>query len=168
MYKYLKSSEAVNRNMKILLTIIFALCLSLSLFAQNKAPHFTDYPVNEQYTGKNASIKIKGNDKYLKTRLTWAVNNQKPNFAGRYILTFWGCGASCIQGAAIDAKTGKVHFLGFSVASVDNRELYKHRLDSSLVVFHGIRREIDTDNGDHYYRFDGEKFVHIKTVLATN
>jgi hypothetical protein len=153
--------------MKYFLTFAFILGFSFSVFAQNNTPEFADYPINEIYKGKNASVKIKGDDKYLKTRLQWAVKNQLPNFAGRFILTFWGCGVSCIQGAAIDAKTGKVYFLGFSVASVDNRQLYKHRLDSSLVVFHGIRREIDTDNGDHYYKFDGEKFIHIKTILTT-
>lgn len=150
--------------MKYLPIIAFVFCFSFSIFAQNKTPEFADYPANETYNGKNRSVKIKTDHKYLKKRLDWAVKNQKPNFAGHYILTFWGCGVSCIQGAAIDAKTGKVYFLGFSVVSLDNRELFKHRLDSSLIIFHGMRREIETDDGDHYYRFDGEKFVHLKTV----
>lgn len=51
----------------------------------------------------------------FRTRLKWAVDNQKPNFAGHYILTTWGCGTSCIMGAVINSKTGKVSWWNFSV-----------------------------------------------------
>jgi hypothetical protein len=146
------------------LLIVMSICFC-SVPAQTKIPKFSDYSVSEVYKGKNAPVRIDSDSRLFKTRLRWAVRNQKPNFAGRYILTFWGCGTSCIQGAAIDAKTGTVYWWGFSTASIDAEEKVKYRLNSRLIIFHGLRNEEDGDNGDHYYQFNGRKFVHVKTVL---
>ena len=151
--------------MKIHISILLVVILAISISAQTKVPTFVDYPVNEVYKGKIASAKIDHDSLAFRTRLRWAARNQKLNFAGSYILTFWGCGTSCIQGAVISAKTGKIYWWGFSTASTDAEEIVRYKLNSRLIVFHGARNEADGDDGDHYYKFDGVKFVHIKTLL---
>jgi hypothetical protein len=42
----------------------------------------------------------------FRTRLREAARD-KPNFAGRFIGTTLGCGTECVQGAIIDARTGR-------------------------------------------------------------
>ncbi len=94
----------------------------------------------------------------------------KPNFAGHYIVSTWGCGAECIMGAVIDANTGKVYWLpstvccwGFDVG--EKFQPIEFRLDSRLIVFSGERDEKEGDNGKHFYEFKDNKFVHIQSIM---
>ncbi|HAF21422.1 MAG TPA: hypothetical protein DCK93_00685, partial [Blastocatellia bacterium] len=80
------------------------------VLAQANLPHFKDYPASEMYKGATAPLVLTRADQTFKTRLRWAAKNQKPNFAGHYILTSWGCGAECVMGAVIDARTGKAYW----------------------------------------------------------
>lgn len=133
--------------------------------SQNRVPQFKDYPVTEAYTGKTAPVVLTRDDRMFRTVLREA-SKEKPNFAGRYILTAWGCGTACLIGAVIDAKTGKVYRWGFSIccwrAEVD--EPIEYRLNSKLIVFSGARNEKD-DNGAHFYKFEHGRFVHLRSVL---
>jgi hypothetical protein len=152
--------------------LIFAallVCSNESIFAQKKTPRFKDYPVAEIYKGKNAPLKLSRDDKMFRTRLKWAVDNQKPNFAGHYILTTWGCGTSCIMGAVIDAKTGKVSWWNFSICcwsgeADDNFQPIEFRDNSKLIIFFGVRNEEDGDHGIHYYKIENGRFVHLQSV----
>ena len=153
--------------MKFFISILVIQIFAITTIGQTNIPKFTDYPAKDFYKGKNAPVIVDANSKFFKTRLRWATKNQKPNFAGRYILTFWGCGTSCVQGAAIDAKTGKVYFWGFSTVSIDAEEIVRYNSNSRLIIFHGLRDEKDGDDGDHFYQFDGKKFIHIKSVLKS-
>jgi hypothetical protein len=71
------------------------------------------------------------------------------------------------MGALIDAKTGHVYWMPFTISSwppiVDAPIAY--RLDSTLIVFSGIRNEKDGDSGTHYYQFKDGRFVLINSVL---
>lgn len=103
----------------------------------------------------------------------WAAKNQRPNFAGHYILTTWGCGTSCLMGAIIDARTGKVHWWNFSICcwpfDVDDKfQPIELRLNSKLIEFSGARNEKEGDVGAHFYRFEDGRFVHIRSVLKEN
>jgi hypothetical protein len=153
--------------MKVFLPALFFVCFSLAVFGQNKVPRFKDYPAGRIYTGKNAAIKLTRDDKTFRTRLREAAK-EKPNFAGRYILTAWGCGAECLMGAVIDAQTGKVYWWNFSVCCWENfDENFKpidFRLNSRLIVFSGLRNEKEGDQGAHFYKFENGRFVFIKTV----
>ena len=136
-------------------------------------PHFKDYPAGEIYKGATAPLVLTKDDLTFKTRLREAAKNEKPNFAGHYILTIWGCGAECLMGAAIDAKTGRVYWWNFSLCcwdsgTDDNFNPIEFRPDSRLIVFSGLRDEKDGDNGAHFYRFDDGRFVHIRSVLKPN
>jgi hypothetical protein len=141
--------------------------------AQSRVPQFRDYPVSEAYIGKTAPLILTRDDKMFRTRLRWAAKNLKPNFAGRYILTTWGCGTSCLMGAVIDAKTGKVHWWDFSICcwgyDIDeNFQPIEIHLNSKLIVFSGARNEKEGDVGAHFYKFESGRFVHISSILKEN
>ena len=154
------------------LLLLATVCLfpSLTVFAQSDLPQFKDYPVGEIYKGPTAPLVLTRNDLTFKTRLQWAAKNLKPNFAGHYILTSWGCGAQCVMGAVIDAKTGKVYWWDFTIccwgADVDDKfNPIEFRPDSKLIVFSGLRNEKEGDDGAHFYRFDDNgRFVHIRSI----
>ena len=153
--------------------LLFMLILFLfgnvgNVLAQNKIPQFKDYPVTETYTGKTAPLDLTKKDR-TNLRLQKAAQ-QKPNFAGQYILTAWGCGTECVTGAIIDAKTGKLYWFPFIICcwggGVDETfNPIDYRLDSKLIVFSGERSERKGDNGAHYYKFEKGRFIHIQSVL---
>ena len=119
---------------KHLFTFIAAVMLSLPSIAQTalkSVPDFTDYPVKKMYTGKHAEARTSNgvgqphpDGGYLpsmfRTRLIEAARSGNVNFAGRYILTTWGCGSGgCREGAIIDAKNGDVFWLPRSACCSD-------------------------------------------------
>ena len=68
--------------------------------------------------------------------------------------------------ALIDAKTGRVYWMPHTIccwpADIDDPIAF--RLDSTLIVFSGVRNEKEGDNGTHYYQFKEGKFVLIESV----
>lgn len=152
-----------------LLVIIASTFLIADVQSQSRVPQFKDYTVTEAYIGKTAPLALTSDDRMFSTRLREA-SKEKPNFAGRYILTAWGCGTSCLMGAVIDAKTGKVYWWHFSICCWgsevdDNFQPIEFRLNSKLIVFSGARNEKDGDNGAHFYKFENGRFVHLRSVL---
>lgn len=136
-------------------------------YADERTPQFDDFPVKNTFKGKPAKIKIvSAQDRKFATRLH-QLGGQKPNFAGHYTLASWGCGASCIQTVAIDAKTGSVVWLPFTVCcwDVDVSDPIEFKRDSSLIVVHGSRNE--AGGGVYYYRLDASGFALVKAVEKT-
>lgn len=155
-----------------LLTVSLSITISSISFAQNRVPVFSDYSVSETHIGPNVPIVLKRDDMMFRTRLREAAK-EKPNFAGHYILTAWGCGAQCLMGAVINAKTGRVFWLPHTTCcwgtEVDERfEPIEFRLNSRLVVFSGLRNEKEGDDGAHFYKFENGRFVHLRSVLKPN
>jgi hypothetical protein len=169
---YMHRRYKPNPFLRTSLLVVVILASSANVLAQVKTPLFRDYPITEIYIGKNAPLKLTREDRTFRTRLKWAVDNQKRDFAGHYILTTWGCGAQCIMGAVIDARTGKVYWWNFSICcwwgfdQDDNFKPIEYRLNSKLMIFFGHRNEKDGDNGAHYYKFENGRFVHIRSVLS--
>ena len=62
--------------------------------------------------------------------------------------------------AAIDARSGAVTWLPFTVCcwALDIMEPLDYRLDSQLLVVHGMRNE-KGGSGTHYYRLTDSKFL---------
>lgn len=161
----------MKQSMWMTITSIIFLLVSVSivfppnLHAQNRTPQFEEYPVTKQYEGRNAPLVLSPKSRMYRTRLKDA-STKKPNFAGRYILTTWGCGMECLMGAVIDAKTGKIYQLPFTICCWgddvgDNFEPIEFRLDSKLIVFSGARNEQEGDSGKHFYKFENNRFVPI-------
>lgn len=148
------------------------ICSDKAIFAQKKTPTFKDYSVTKVYKGKTAPVKITPDNKMYRTRLKSAAKNEKPNFAGHYILTFWGCGTECFTGAVIEAKTGKVYFWGlisnWNNKLGDDNNPIDFKLDSRLLILTGMRDEAgdEGDNGKHYYKFENGRFVHLQSILS--
>ena len=165
-----KFSAALRRSASPFLCVLLS---SLSLFGvalaqQKRAPRFADYPVREIYKGRRARVVLTKDDWSFRTRLREAARG-RPNFAGRYILTAWGCGAGCQLGAVIDAKTGRVYWLPHEATfdyDTDDYEPIKFRRDSRLLIIFGARdfendADIDRDFGTHYYVFERGRFKQV-------
>jgi hypothetical protein len=143
---------------------LLALLFALPLPAQPSLFH--DYPATEPYKGHNVPVVLTKRDAEFRTRLRSAAA-QRPNFAGHYIVSSWGCGATCVMGAAIDANTGRVHWFPFTICcwtpnDTDTFRPIDYRVDSRLIIFTGARDEKDGDAAAHYYEFRNGEFTEIK------
>lgn len=147
---------------KFSLPISIVLLMAVTALAAD-IPQFKDFPVAQVYQGRNSPVKFATPEtKQFHTRLTEAAQ-QKTNFAGHYILTRWGCGSGCIQPAIIDAKTGRVFMVPFTVVTVGEKVIdpLQFRLDSTLLIVNGSRND-QPENGTFYYLWDGKRLELIQ------
>ena len=155
------------RRLRLLLLLALA-SLPAGAFAQGRVPRFRDYPVREVYEGRPARVRLTPDNRLFRTRLREA-GRQRANFAGRYVVTTWGCGTGCQLGAVVDLKTGRVHWLPHRLCCWPYGEPpypspVAFRLDSRLIVLTGARGETETEDGDvgvHFYEFRGGRFRHL-------
>jgi hypothetical protein len=84
------------------------------------------------------------------------------NFAGKYVLTLWGCGTECLMGAALNVTTGKVVWIPFTLCCAGDLstndpgfEPIEARKNSRLVVFTGLRNE-DGPLASWFYTIEGD------------
>jgi hypothetical protein len=154
--------------MRIVLPLSVLTQLSLVVLAQSgpALPRFSDYRVDERYLGKVATPLLRTKkDREYKTELREAAQ-RRPNFAGHYIVTTFGCGAQCVMGAVLDAKTGVVYWIPFTICCWDvenaNIEPVAFRPDSRLMIFTGSRNE--KGKGVYYYEFTGSRFTSLRAV----
>jgi hypothetical protein len=127
-------------------------------------PTFDQYKVETTFRGRAVHIQlIDAKSKRYATMLRRAAR-QAPNFAGHYVLTSIGCGASCTSSAVIDLNTGTVSWLPFTVccSDVNVSEPLDYRKNSSLLVIRGSRDE--NGRGTYYYWFYGKRFLLIREM----
>ncbi len=141
---------------------VASLLLSTCVCAQ--MPTFEQYPVTSHYTGPVRSLKlISAQDKEFRSHL--AETAQRPvNFAGHYVLSTVGCGASCVLTSILDAKTGRVSWLPFSLGcwNSDVLDPVQFRLDSDLLVLSGKRDE--ASDGTSYMRLVAGRFQTVSAI----
>jgi len=82
----------------------------------------------------------------------------------------WGGRAECTMGAAVNLKTGHVVWLPSTLccwpADADaNFQPVIFRVNSSLIVLSGLRDEKEGDQGTHFYRIDGGRFVLVRDIM---
>ena len=84
------------------------------------------------------------------------------DFDGRYVMAEIGCGANCVEVAAIDAATGAVAWLPGSVRGwpKDHPDPLDYRKDSSFVRVYGRLGEKGSA-GPHGFVFDGRRFTPV-------
>jgi hypothetical protein len=126
---------------------------------------FKNFPVSSIFNGVTAPIRIiDPTTKLYRTRITDVAADTPVNFAGKYILETIGCGTSCLLVAAIEADTGNVYWAPFvSICCwYGEGSRVEYRRDSTLIVFRGLRNELEGDYGVHYYRMD-KGFHYIKS-----
>jgi hypothetical protein len=155
-------ADDIGNMMRDLYRIGLLACLWLSLIAAAAAedvPKFAQF-AEKVYSGPSASVKlVTEEDRSFATRLR-AAAKQPVNFAGHYILTTWGCGAECLGGAVIDARSGKVTFLPYSVCCWGEGEPFYYRRDSRLIVFSGVLNE-ESPKGAHFFELRDGVFLNV-------
>ncbi|MFC4211857.1 hypothetical protein ACFOWA_11725 [Pedobacter lithocola] len=91
---------------------------------------FEKYEVGPQKRIENAPIDWSSypEAKDFKTRITEAYKTNDVNFAGHYITSVFGCGASCLMGFMVDVRDGKIYDLPLgeenSCLFAEDRALY--------------------------------------------
>ncbi|HUF02686.1 MAG TPA: hypothetical protein VMM38_00770 [Aridibacter sp.] len=131
-------------------------------------PKFEDH-TTEIWNGTAKAVDLNSHKdaRMFRTRLQEA-RNEGVNFAGHYILTYWGCGTNCLVGAVIDGKTGKVFFpeemagLGVGLPGTDiEAEAVEFRKDSLMLIVRGALSD-DDGVGTHYLVWEGDRFRKLK------
>jgi len=132
--------------------------------APERLPRFQDLPAGARYTGPRAAVQLSTPQARLfRTRLREATR-QPANFAGEQVLAVWGCGTICVEGAAVNLRTGRVVFLPGSICCwMGREERLELRVDSRLLVTRGVIGETG-QYGLHYHEFTGTTFRHLRTV----
>ena len=150
----------MSRIFKLISTALAATIVA-SASASDELPTFDQYLVHEKFSGPVAKPILRSKqDREFRGQLQRAAH-MRPNFAGHFVLTTFGCGASCVMDGALDARTGRVTWLPFTVCcgNYDDHEPLEFRPDSALLVVRGMRNE--TGNGTYYYVFTAGVFKLI-------
>jgi hypothetical protein len=143
-----------------------------------KLPLFADYPAVENYSGKPAAPMLQtAAQRKFRTMIREGAA-KGPNFAGRYTIADWGCGAGCVSIAVIDAKDGKVYdgpFQVLSWAMFTYEGKYKSNTPefaplnfqkgSRLLIARGCPEE--TNCASYFYEWAAPKFKLIRKLEAT-
>ena len=144
-------------------SLTFAACAA---HGAASVPSFAEYhePLVKMKSGARPKL-ISSQDREFKTRVAEA-SAQGVNFAGHYVLSSFGCGASCIMSFALDKKSGEISWLPFTVCCWDSVKIGAEPIgfmkDSRLVVVTGSRNE--QGKGVYYYEFKNSRFVLIRGV----
>ena len=135
--------------------LFLSLGISMASLAQ---PTFEDYPVDEMYEGRSASVNISSHDQALKysTDLNKALSAGM-NFAGAYSLTTLDCGSGCMTVITMGTETGWI------TGWIDTCGAVDYRIDSKLLIVNP-----DADQGlysagctTQYYLMDGWKLTPL-------
>lgn len=75
--------------------------------------NFAKYAVEEVSNLKKAPIDFSSypEARSFRTRIIEGYKEMEVNFAGHYVATYFGCGASCIMGFMVDVNDGKIYDL---------------------------------------------------------
>jgi hypothetical protein len=144
----------------------FVFCASVA--SAQKLPRFMDYPVSESFSGKTAPLVLSREARMYRTCLNEAAR-QKPNFAGHFIVTTWGCGTECIMGAIIDSAKGRVFMLPTTLccwgANVDEKfNPVEFKANSKLIILSGARNEKEGDAATRFYKFENNRLVLVRSI----
>lgn len=160
-------------NKALILSII---ALLSGIISAQRVPTYSQYPAKvETKIAKKVNLKSHSEAKFYRTNLRKALANSGINFAGEYILTYWGCGSGCTQGAIIDAKTGNVFFplelqgVYAGGLSLGEHEMLEYKKESNLLLIYGysgsgFNPETATHHGIYYYLWNGKAFKLLKFI----
>lgn len=136
--------------------------------AQDRLPRFADCTEPKVYKGtvKRPAITARI-DSHTREKLRDTVgSDEKVNFAGHYHVAIWGCGSACVTGAIIEARSGAMIAVPFTISGWreihDTFEGIEFRPDSRLIVFSGGRNE-KGDFGWHFHVMEKGRLKFLKT-----
>ena len=120
-----------------------ALCLASTLIhaahAQGSesgmAPKFSDFPSLEGLSGPPVTIDLSSHHyaRSYRTTLRKAAANG-PDFAGHYVVAWWGCGNECVRSLIVDLNTGQVYGLLGKEEPLDSSRGVDIQLASRLLI----------------------------------
>ena len=146
--------------------LIIGLLCSLPAIAFAQIPKFSDYPA-KVYNGPAAKLVLDSQDaKDFRTRLRDALK-EKPNFAGEYVITMWGCGAGCRSYSIINKRTERLLKDGFG--GEGGGDVTDAKANSRLIITEGPQYEGEYSDrkvgyNRDYYVLNGQKLQLIKRV----
>ena len=163
--------------MKHILILSIFIMWSVDIFAQ-KTPTYTQFPAIK---GKKVAKVVNWNShpkaEEFRTNLKRALEKDPINFAGKFVLTQWGCGTACIQAAVIDTHTGEVYFPEVlqGVTQGYNESFAKHEMlefknNSNLLILYGRAgsnlndASKDFAQGISYFEWTGKDFSLLKFI----
>ena len=153
------------------LLLVLAVAFAMPAFAQRSAnPSFTRYPATvEKARATKIDFRRSPGASTYRTRLTEALR-EGVNFAGRYILTGWGCGTGCTNGAIIDARTGVVYFPDELAGVSGYDETFEFCKSSRLLIINGSPgSRSETDNGvpagKYYFEWKSNRFRLVRSIV---
>lgn len=138
------------------------LCISFCIGCVAESHQFDDYAV--ELISMKPLATITDNTHPFTQRLQSELGSQ-PNYAGKYVLTYWGCGTACQVVAAIDTDTGNVHYID---SPASNGVCFQ--LTSRLLIVNPMSQAEMDEYGDefpswyylYYYEITEEGFVLIE------
>jgi hypothetical protein len=154
-----------------------ALLLAACAAAQ-PAPDFDRYPAGPKFTGSPAAPVLRTKRQRMFRTMIRDNAAKGPNFAGHYTVGIWGCGASCVSFAIVDARSGSVYDTPFEVVGFGAPFVYddgsniqqsdfepvRFRVDSRLLVVRGCPGERDC--ASYYYAWTGTALKLVRKVPA--
>lgn len=160
---------------KARLIVLLFIAFSTICNAQ-KLPYYSQFPAKaEKKTAKKVNLESHSEAKFYRTNLKNALANSEVNFAGKYILTYWGCGSGCTQGAIIDVQTGNAFFpvelQGVYAGGIElgDHDMLEYKKNSNLLIIYGyagrgFKSENKTQQGIYYYQWNGKAFKLLKFI----
>ncbi|WP_151713310.1 hypothetical protein [Acinetobacter bereziniae] len=152
---------------KYLISLFFALTAISIAHAKSAVPQFRDYPVKSVYMGKTAKLDISDpSANMFRTRLRDALK-EKPDFAGEYVTTMWGCGASCRMYSFVNKRTGQLLADGFG-GEARTEDVIATRANSRLLVTQEehMDQNYEVDQvTTRFYVLEKSRFKLLKTIV---
>jgi hypothetical protein len=156
----------VSRPLQIIAAAMLFACHALAVRAE-APPKFGDHTV-KVYTSKRAKPRL--DHEFWRDRseaYREAMEDNKVNAGGRYIVVILPCGSECQAPTFLDVRSGRITQF-FTVSSwgevPDDFEPVISRADSRLIMFRGKRNEQGI-NGNHYYLIDDRgQLKHLHTT----
>jgi hypothetical protein len=150
------------KNLKIIILCALFLCL----FSANgnepdkfrKPYKFEDFKVSQIFDGNYAKLNFKSNpnSKRFKTRIS-SCYDEPINFAGHFIICWWGCGSPCQSMVLIDAVSGKI-FDGI-ISSTG----YEYHVDSKLLILPAADSNMPfLKQSSEYYLWQDTAFIKLE------
>lgn len=164
----------------LLILVILTLMVAATGSAQKgKTPTFAENGVRiERIKSINVDLSSNKNARMYRTNLRNAAKGGV-NFAGHFIVTSWGCGTNCNEGAIIDARNGKVFFptqlAGFGVGFeswLGDDDPLEFKPGSKLLILKGYASsELNKEHpsgGYYYFIWNGTSLRQIKFVKKSD
>ncbi len=102
------------------------------------APKFSDYSTDATFKGRpTVDFSTNLEAKLYRTAITKDVA-RGVNFAGKYVVSTWGCGAGCVGSAVVNAESGKILEYGLQSTGYDF-EAQSNLLDARKLGYYSIK-----------------------------